>query len=244
TALEVNRSTFTGNTAQNGGAILSYAQLEGNANGVLTVTNSTFHQNSSSLTGANGLGGGALFAEADLSGTARALWTLVNVTFFENTSANQGGAAHLKISNAGTGTPTVELTSLTVYKNTAVDGAGGIVLDGILLAKVRNSILSGNLVTGVGFVGPKDVRLFNGSTIDNDPNVSKYNLLGTTTTGFSMQQANHNIFNDNPGLSNTLADNDAQPGYPQTLALLANSPAYRTGDTGLAALPNPWNIDA
>ena len=236
TSLEVTRSTFSGNTAVNGGAVASLARLESNANHVVTVTNSTFDENSSTKTGANGDGGGALFASADLSGTAKATWTLVNDTFFQNTSANQGAAAQLKISNGGTGTPVVELTSLTVYKNTAVDGAGGVVLDSIGNAKVRNSILSGNLVTGAGFTGPKDIRLFNGSTINDQG----YNLKGSSDGGFS---AGTNRTSDTPGVSNSLADNGAPSGYQQTLALVANSPAYRVGDTTLAGLPDPWKTD-
>src|SRR5262249_22768971 len=69
----------------------------------------------------------------------------------------------------------------------------------------------------------------------------RYNLVGTSNTMFPL--VNSNIRNDAVGLANSLADNGAVAGYPQTLALANTSPGFRTGYQALAGSADPLGKD-
>jgi len=87
-------------------------------------------------------------------------------------------------------------------------------------------------VTAKGYQGPLDVTVTqnnNGTSFQDQG----YNLVGTTNSN-QLFNNNNDIFNDNPGLANALANNNALPGYPQTLALSTTSPGYEEGDQELA----------
>ena len=140
--------------------------------------------------------------------------------------------------NAAGASNILNLTSLTVYQNTAATAGGGLylTLTGVngatVQANVDNNIFDGDNVTAPGYTGPLDVTVtqnFIGTSFQD----AGYNLVGTTNTQW-FNQNNKDILNDNPGLANALAANGAQPGYPQTLALATTSPGYETGDQSLA----------
>lgn len=184
--------------------------------------------------------GGAIYAYASLANTATATWTFINDTFFENTSAIKGGAAYFAQAGSQTKSADLELTSLTVYKNTGATGTGGVVVDGPIKASIRNSILSGNLSTDPN-VTAKDI-------IFSDPNLFsdlEYNLVGLgSKTHFNQDPGHDNVFTDTPGLSNTLANNGAAAGYPQTLSIDNTSAVYRKGDTSLGGAAGNRGKDA
>ena len=237
----INLSTFTNNSSQNGGGVA--ALLGNNFGGSLqtTVTNSTFATNKATGNGA-GTGGG-LYVSVGSSGSGSASTsTLTNDTFFQNTSDGHGGGLTVTANDtAGRPNSTAVLTSLTVYQNTAAIDSGGMYINTTLtnVVSVDNSIFSGNSVTAIGYNGPVDVTFSN-------PNVNvfkteQYNLVGTSDTMFTSNTDPAKT--NTPGLANALAANGAPQGYPQTLALMNNSPGFGQGDQTLAGQSAPNGID-
>ncbi len=240
-SLTVNQDTFTGNMVQSaqlagyGGAVATYSTL-GAGSDTVKVTNSTFYQNLCSS--ANGVGrGGGLDLIADLTGNASATASFVNDTFFKNSIDNVGGGVSITLGNSGTGTNTAALTSLTINQNTAVNKGGGLYVDAAAgTVSVDNNIFDGNEVTVAGYNGPPDV------TNTAAFRLEQYNLVGTSDNQFNP--ANGDILNDNPGLAGALANNNAKPYYPQTLALAVTSPGHEKGDQNLPNLSIPYYNDA
>jgi parallel beta-helix repeat protein len=129
------RSTFTGNSASNGGAV-------GSLNGHLTVVDSAFTQNSAAGTGGNpgnGGCGGAIYQDGGHERTS-----LCGVTLRDNAAGALGGGV-FRVSNDGTGT--FAMNASTVDSNrvtpTGSGNAGGLYLQGLALA-VTNSTVSRN----------------------------------------------------------------------------------------------------
>ncbi len=234
--LLINQDTFTSNSASTGGAV--FVDVITTAGTVTSsITNSTFYQNAANFT----TGGGVQISQSTTAnGAAKAL--LINDTFFQNFASTHGGGLALQLAQGGTLTNTVAMTSLTVYKNTAGTDSGGLYgLAGQAGSiSINNSIFDQNIVTAQNYMGPIDVTLSNNNVALKDLG---WNLVGTSNAMMFSVLAN-DILNNNAGLSNTLAANNALPGFPQTLALLAGSPANRAGDNTLAGKPNPLNIDA
>jgi hypothetical protein len=85
-----------------------------------------------------------------------------------------------------------------------------------------------------------DVYLSGASTLTD----KGYNLVGTSDTMFDPTKTKGDILNNNPGLANSLADNGALSGYPQTLALSTTSPGYQAGYQDLAGMAGPSGTDA
>jgi predicted outer membrane repeat protein len=224
-SLKVNRDTFMSNTTiSDGGAV--YTKVAVHAGTVnITVINSTFSSNQAP----DGSGGG-LDVNQSTSETGSSAVTLTNDTFFANLASTGGGLAFGGLINIGTGTNTATLTSLTVNQNSANNRGGGMALDLSPNVGVTNSIFDGNLVNVPGYTGPLDVFVANdGSSVTDDG----WNLVGVSDTMFSIIAFDIIDKNNNPGLANALADNNALPGYPQTLAVQPGSLALGAGDPSL-----------
>jgi len=122
--LTVTNSTFSGNSATNGGGVFN------SSGGTLMVMNSTFSGNS-----ATSRGGGI----SNLSGGT----TLTNGTFINN-SANYGGGMS-NASNSGLGTT---LTNVTFSGNSSSQGSSrGLFNTGSSKLYIRNSIFWDSIVT-------------------------------------------------------------------------------------------------
>ncbi len=128
----ISGSTFSDNSASNGGAI-------GSLNGDLTIINSTFNENEALGTGGNpGQGGcgGAIYMDG-----ADELTSICGVAIIDNTAGAIGGGV-FRVSNDGTGTCSID--RMTVDSNTVSPAdsgnAGGLYLQGLDLTVVDSSI--------------------------------------------------------------------------------------------------------
>jgi hypothetical protein len=229
----VNNSTFSGNAARYGGAIVNY-------DGTLTVNNSTFSGNSASA------GGGAI-GNTSIVGTA--LLIVTNSTFSGNSTTGDGGAINQDALN-GDGTASLTVNNSTFSGNSA-GGSGGGIENFLGALTVNSSTFSGNSAGRSGggianFFGPT-VRLTNSlvagnsapkgrevSGLDSGSNGNN-NLIGYS--GDSGIEGNFFPFfytTPNVGLSQILETTLANNGGPtQTLALVAGSPAINAGNTTL-----------
>lgn len=217
----VTRSTFTGNSAIEGGAIEDEATTAGHG---LTVTQSTFINNSTSnFGGPNGpYGGGGV--ENQLGGND----TLIGNTFVGNSAIEGGG-----IANAGTMT----VTNNTLYNNHAgTNGGGGIQNYGNIT--ITQTTLSGNSSAGGGadlhtYAPPTPaaapVTTISQSIVANGMNSancsgtgvitdSGYNLDDGTSCGFTA--ANNSITSTDP----QLGPMQSNGGPTQTMAPFFKSP--------------------
>jgi hypothetical protein len=226
--LSLTHCTVSGNSAQLGGA--------GVANGGnMTLTNCSISDNSSS-----GHGGGiqnqqgtATLTNCTISGnsgpgagggllSAAGTLTLTNCTVSGNRSGFMGGG----LSAYGDRTT---LTNCTVSGNSATVRGGGIYIgSGASLATLSNTIVAANTSGG----NPSDI---NGNVNSN----SSYNLIGTGGSGGLINGVKHNqVGVANPGLG-TLGDHGGQP---QTIDLLAGSPALNAGDPAQLGLADQRGV--
>tara|TARA_Y100000590_G_C15736907_1_gene1018884 strand:- start:2403 stop:4187 length:1785 start_codon:yes stop_codon:yes gene_type:complete len=188
-AFAIDQSSFISNTAGNGGALFL-------ANSTVTVKNSLFRSNhATQLSGA-------------LVSSTASILTLENSTFFENTSDLSGGAIRV---NDGT----VTAQHLSIVNNNADNDGGGGNAGGIYVSSgslsLSDSILSGNTANGV------NENCTNLSTFtSNDYNV--YDSAG----GNCWADAGNDRGVASAGISSSLADNG---GSTLTLSLSASSPA-------------------
>jgi hypothetical protein len=230
----VNNCTFIGNTVAGGGG----AALNNGQGCTMTVTNSTFSNNSQTNQGIFGTGGGAIY---DDGGTL----TISGSTFSRNTAQANGGAINCNVgsnftvtnctftnntSDVGGGAVafyggTNSLTNLTVTGNRTTSNSGG----GLLVranpggATLINSIVAGNFVGASPSTNPDDISgVVSIASCFN-------NLIGTGGSGGLVNAVNGNLVDvTNPGLDSQLRDNG---GPTQTIALLPGSPAIDAGTT-------------
>ena len=205
--LTISGGKGTGLTFRGGGGIY-------NIGGTLTVSDSSFTDNSGVDTG-----GGAIYNSATLtvnnstfSGNGgfaggaisnESMATISNSTFFDNGGA-EGGA----IINGGTMT----VSNSTIYGNTAGRDGGGIYNVGTL--NLQSSIVANNTANDSG----PDIF---GAVTTGD-----YNLI-KDTNGISNLPGTHNITGSDPQLDPAgLKDNG---GPTKTIALLCGSPAIDKG---------------
>lgn len=206
--LIVQNSTFTGNTARFGGAILSWG-------GSTTIDSSTFTENS----GLEG-GGTLLFTN---SGTHSVTNSLLFDNLCYNLSNQHGSGGGIQTEN-GT---TVTISNVTLANNTAGgasdDGGGGLMVYGGNVTVV-NSTVYGNTSASVG----GGIRQL-GGTVRLRNSIIASNSTGGNCTG-SMTDENGNLVwgdttcpgtNADPHLG-SLADNG---GATLTMALEAGSAA-------------------
>ncbi|MCC7535718.1 MAG: right-handed parallel beta-helix repeat-containing protein [Deltaproteobacteria bacterium] len=125
-------STFTRNSASNGGAV-------GSLNGDLTIVNSVLRDNAATGTDGNpgnGGCGGALYMDGRDERT-----TLCGVTISGNTAGAIGGA-FFRVSNDHTGSFSMDRTTVDGNRVTATESgnAGGLYLEGLALTIQRSTI--------------------------------------------------------------------------------------------------------
>jgi hypothetical protein len=223
--LDVIDSLIAGNSAQtyDGGGIY-------NANGVVTVTESTLDGNT-----AGGYGGG-FFNGAAL--------TLARSTLSNNTAGNSGGGLAVYSPNA------TAITNSTVANNTALgttqsSGGGGIALINLAHVTVESSTIAGNSAATNGggvynTLNATALTLHNSIVANNAAgNVGNdvagavtsrgYNLIGQTdgSSGWVDSDLTGTSASPLDPMLGPLQDNG---GPTQTMALLGGSPAIGAGD--------------
>ena len=208
-------STFTNNTASDGGAI-------GSLNGDLTIINSTFAGNAATGTDGNpgnGGCGGALYMDGADEAT-----TLCGVTIANNTAGAIGGGV-FRVSNDNTGTFAMDRSIVDGNRVTATGSgnAGGLYLQGLGLA-ITNSTISRNqgFYNGGIWINTCNVELTNVTIAENTATGSNGGgvWLGNGPTG-TMRNCtianNHStadgqvaggIFGDGLTLVNTIVANN------------------------------------
>jgi Right handed beta helix region len=157
----ISGSTFTNNSASDGGAV-------GSLNGNLTIVNSTFSGNSATGSGGNpgdgGCGGGLY-----MDGTHEAT-SLCGVTIANNRAGAIGGG-FFRVSNDNTGTFAMDRSS--VLTNSTTGNAGGLYLEGLAIAMTASTIANnvGGYCGGVWLDGGS-ASLTNLTIAENTANVS------------------------------------------------------------------------
>jgi hypothetical protein len=253
-SLAITGSTFTGNSANSNGGhiggggiwnaatvILTNSILSGNSSitggggiangfdGTLTITGSTFSNNSASgsfggggiwiqtgtltLTGSTFSGNSTPSSGGGISNQSGNNVGIVNSTFYLNTAVTGAG-----ISQTGSGTLT--LTSTTLTKNFASSQGGAIFQTGGGKVVIRNAILAGNIAPSspdaMGALSSQGHNLIGNST--GGSGYTGKDLVGTAASPID------------PRLG-PLQDNG---GPTFTMALLPGSPAIDAGDNANA----------
>jgi len=182
-SINLSGMTITGGSAVFGGGILN--------DGTLTVTNSTFTNNTASGDGGGILNDGTLtltnstFTNNTTTDSGSAIYnpgtlTVTNSTFTNNTTTGVGSGIY----NSGT----LTVTNSTFTNNTAIGGGGiyGIYYEYSLTTyslTLNNTIVAGNVGADIsGHVQPtsKNNLIGNGTGITNLTQLDPSNLIGTT----------------------------------------------------------------
>jgi len=156
----ISGSTFTSNSASDGGAV-------GSLNGDLTIVNSTFIDNAATGTDGNpgnGGCGGALYLDGGDETT-----TLCGVVIADNTAGAIAGGV-FRVSNSDDGTFTMERSS--VLRNrvtpTADGNAGGMYLQGLALTVTDSTIASNEAFYNGGlWISGREANLTNVTIAEN-----------------------------------------------------------------------------
>ncbi len=201
--LNLTDCSLVDNSATSGGAIYNLGSLTR----ILTITNSTFSNNS-----ATAGPGGAIFNDGAL--------TLAQSTLVANTSNLAGGAVYnLK---------TLTVTQATLVENSAPFGGGICVFDGSRTS-VLNSIVAGNLTapggteTDIGFNG-SPLPAFNFTLIEP-------NLIGSNHSVSGLFPAGPLTGTPASPLDPQLYPLSNYGGPTETMALREGSPAVNAGDS-------------
>jgi hypothetical protein len=190
--------------------------------GTLTVTGSTFENNSAGGVPSGGNGGGAIFASSGVL-------TVRNSTFVGNTSA-PGGAI-----NANDGTVTIDRSSFS--GNSALGATtGGAVFINNATVTITESTVSGNLSAGGGGA------IFNNATLTATNTIVAGNTGGDCGNGGASScptnSANGNVI----GVANIgLAPLGSYGGPTQTIIPLPGSPAICAGS--ITSIPGGVTTD-
>jgi predicted outer membrane repeat protein len=226
TTLSVSTTTFDGNNyAGNGGALYCLANVSAGTTDSITIARSLFNGNSA----LDGGDGGGIYVENDVHGAGTATVTILNSTFIANSASSDGNGGAIRINNtsdAPNSRNTVNLTSLTVYQNSAGFGGGLYTTTPITaLPVVDNCIIAGNTASVAG----EDV---NGDVAAS----SQYNLIGSNdhSEGFD-NNTNFKGTDANPLSAGLDPDGLGTWGGPtQTIKPVAGSQAIHNGDPTLA----------
>jgi hypothetical protein len=232
----ISGSTFTNNSASDGGAV-------GSLQGDLTIINSTFANNSATGTGGNpgnGGAGGALYMDGKAEKTS-----LCGVKIANNTAGNEAGG-FFRVSNTHDGSFAMDRT--TVDSNTVMNGgnAGGLYLEGLALT-VTNSTISRNTAgyNGGMWINTDTVMMTNVTIAENTATVTNGGglWLGHTPTGTLLNVTIANNHSTAPGnvagaifgagltLVNTIVANNTAQYTPQC-------DVKRTDGSGNLQFPN------
>jgi len=152
-------STFTGNSASDGGAV-------GSLNGDLTIINSSFTGNAATGTGGNpgnGGCGGAIYMDGADEATS-----LCGVTIADNEAGAIAGG-FFRVSNDNSGSFAMDRTTVDSNIVTAEEGnAGGLYLQGLDMS-IENSTISRNqgFYNGGIWIHTSDVEMTNTTIVGN-----------------------------------------------------------------------------
>ncbi len=208
-------STFTNNSASDGGAV-------GSLNGNLTIIDSTFDGNAATGTGGNpgnGGCGGAIYMDGSHEATS-----LCGVTIANSTAGAIGGG-FFRVSNDHTGTFAMDRS--TVDRNTVTPttsgNAGGLYLEGLAL-DITNSTISRNqaFYNGGIWINTCTVQMTNdtiaeniatgsnggGVWLGNGPTGTMLNCTIANNHSTAMGQVAGGIFGGGLTLVNTLVANN------------------------------------
>ena len=243
---------FTSDNGFSGGAF----SLSGYAYGTLTITNTTFKNNSAYI---RAYGGGALYINQSVNatitsctfegnsgqsnfpnnyyGTSGAVYIyrngtskFTNCTFSDNTSDGNGGAI---IGYS----PTLYFTNNTIADNTTVSssGKGGGILVKSSTVYLKNNMIANNSIDGSANDFYNDV-----STIhDNGYNIIEFSTNYTFSGTGNITGNQSDLFGTGIPSTPALADNNTT-NETQTIALSAGSVALNAGSNtanGLVAIP-------
>ncbi len=175
----ISGSTFSGNSASNGGAV-------GSLNGHVIIINSTFTANSATGTGGNpGQGGcgGAIYMDG-----ADEMTSLCRVTISSN-SAGAIGGGFFRVSNDLSGSFAMDRTTVNANQVTAVGSgnAGGLYLQGLNMNMTNSAITRNRAYYNGGiWIHTSDVMMANVTVANNTATGSNggglwlsYNPTGT-----------------------------------------------------------------
>lgn len=181
-------STFTGNSASDGGAV-------GSLNGDLLIVNSTFTGNAATGTDGNpgnGGCGGALYMDGADERTS-----LCGVTITDNTAGAIGGGI-FRVSNEDNGTFTMDRSTVSDNRVTpSADGnAGGLYLQGLALEITASTIA-------------RNQAFYNGGVWINESTANLTNVTIAENTAFGSNGGGIWLGNDPTGtlLNCTIANN-------------------------------------
>ncbi|HUJ15248.1 MAG TPA: choice-of-anchor Q domain-containing protein [Thermoanaerobaculia bacterium] len=173
--LLVEDSTFSGNTAVDGGAISGRS---------LTVHHTTFTSNTATVSGSGNSGsGGAINFASDL--------TVETSTFTSNTATATGGGFG-GFGGAMSGGGTITITDSSITGNTAGGqfGSGGAISSSGGTTTIERSLVSGNSSAGTGGIDSADSVILRNATISGNTGGiiagvtgSPLTLQGCTVTG-------------------------------------------------------------
>ena len=191
--LAIRSCYFSENSAVFGGAIYNSNHVSNGPEATLTITNSTFTEN----TAAGGDGqhqGGAIFNTA-FGPEGRATVSLNNCILRQNSATTGGGIANH--SNNGGATASVTLTNCTLSGNSSVNAGGAIYnvgsQPGLANTRLENCTLEGNQSNAVGGA----VHNFGDSRAS-----ARVSLLNCTISGNSARNPNDTAIGG-AGLDNT-----------------------------------------
>lgn len=166
-SLTVQGSTFSGNSAEFGGAL----QISTGATSTVSVSGSSFTGNSTIGTaGGNTDDGGAIQAQAD------GVITITRNTFTGNTAANSGGAISFNDGDPGAPVGSLIATFNRIVGNTATAGGGGVSQGGGTVG-AENNWWGCN--TGPGAAGCDTAS----GTVDSDPRLVLTHTASPTSVG-------------------------------------------------------------
>jgi hypothetical protein len=194
----VQNSTFTGNQANNGGAI-------NNLLSNLTVTNSTFSNNSSLQTGSGG-GGGAIYIDGAKGGNGTI--TFKQNTFNQNTAVFQGGGIFIQLYNSDKMTIDQSIISSNSVTGGGAQGFGGgffLVGNPNTILNITNTTFSSNTASNQGggfWTGTNGVINLTNSTLSGNRAESATNSVGN---GGGIMRTNGKLVITNATIANNYA---------------------------------------
>jgi hypothetical protein len=246
--LSIDHCTLSGNTGLRAGAIylsrgtavITASTLSGNSANCATFCAGAIYAYASAVnvvdsTMNNNLASGAVDFQAGAAYFYNSTATFTNSTIASNSATgNNGIAGGMWELHAPTASGGLTLINSTVTANNANSLTAGNAIGGGLVLQANpgptgyvSTLTLANAIVSANFPADSDIVIGSGT-----PTLSTtYSLLGAAlnTSPFN-DAANHNVFNDNPGLG-PLQNNG---GPTQTMALLPGSPALRAGSPASA----------
>jgi hypothetical protein len=213
----ISGSTFTNNSASDGGAV-------GSLNGNLTVVNTTFNGNAATGTGGNpgnGGCGGALYMDG-----GKEMTSLCGVTI-ANSTAGEIGGGFFRVSNSHDGSFAMDRSTVDANTVTATTqgNAGGLYLEGLALT-ITNSTISHNqaFYNGGIWINTDSVMMTNTTIAENTATGSNGGgvWLGNTVTGTML---NVTIANNHATASGVVAGGIFGAGLTFVNTVIANNTA-------------------